>query len=218
MNLALFDLDNTLLAGDSDYLWGRFLVDQGLVDGDSYEQQNRRFYEQYKAGSLDIREFARFSLGRLGAFDQAVLDDLRRQFVAECIRPIIAPGARQLLQRHREAGHQMLIITATNSFITTPIAELLEVPELLGTDGEIVDGRFTGEITGTPCFQEGKVARLQAWLSSREPATESWFYSDSINDAPLLEWADHPYAVDPCPQLTELARMRNWPIISLRGA
>lgn len=216
MELALFDLDNTLLAGDSDYLWGRFLVDKGLVDGDDYERQNQAFYEDYKAGCLDIRAFARFSLGRMGQFAPEQLDSLRAEYLQQCIAPIIAPGTPSLLAKHREAGHQLLIITATNSYITAPIAELLGIEHLLGTDGQRVDGRFNGEIDGIPCFQSGKIDKLEAWLKDRPAVTRSWFYSDSINDAPLLEWADHAHAVDPCPRLAELARQRGWPILSLR--
>lgn len=216
MKLALFDLDNTLLAGDSDYLWGRFLVDQGLVDGASYEAQNQRFYEDYKAGQLDIHEFARFSLGRMGEFDMPRLDALRERFVQDIIRPVVAPGAKDLLARHRNLGHQLVIITATNSYITTPIAAMLGVDTLLGTDGELEQGRFNGRIAGTPCFQDGKITKLQDWLQGRAKVQESWFYSDSINDAPLLDWADHPYAVDPCPKLSTLAAEKDWPVISLR--
>lgn len=216
MELALFDLDNTLLAGDSDYSWGRYLVDKGLVDGAEYEAQNRKFYEDYKAGELDIRAFARFSLGRLGQFDMAQLQAWRADFVTSVIQPIIAPGSMDLLNHHRSAGRELVIITATNSFITRPIADLLGVEHLLGTDGEVINGRFTGEIDGIPCFQGGKIEKLQAWLEGRPAPTETWFYSDSINDAPLLEWADHAFAVDPCPKLTALAQSNGWPTISLR--
>ncbi len=216
MELALFDLDNTLLAGDSDYSWGRYLVDKGLVDGAEYEAQNRKFYEDYKAGELDIRAFARFSLGRLGQFDMAQLEAWRADFVTSVIQPIIAPGSMDLLNHHRSAGRELVIITATNSFITRPIADLLGVEHLLGTDGEVINGRFTGEIAGIPCFQGGKIEKLQAWLEGRPAPTETWFYSDSINDAPLLEWADHAFAVDPCPKLTALAQSNGWPTISLR--
>lgn len=216
MELALFDLDNTLLAGDSDYLWGRYLVDQGLVDSAAYEEQNRKFFEDYKAGTLDIREFARFSLGRLGQFDPLELDRWRADFVERCIRPIVASGARALLDEHRQAGRTLLIITATNSYITRPIADLLGVEHLLGTDGERVDGRFTGEIAGTPCFQEGKITKLQQWLADKPAVTRSWFYSDSINDAPLLEWADYAFAVDACEGLAALALERGWVRMSLR--
>lgn len=216
MELALFDLDNTLLAGDSDYSWGRYLVDKGLVDGAEYEAQNQQFYEDYKAGELDIRAFARFSLGRLGQFDMTQLQAWRKDFVASVIQPMIAPGSVDLLNNHRSAGRELVIITATNSFITRPIADLLGVEHLLGTDGEVINGRFTGEIDGIPCFQGGKIEKLQAWLEDRPAPRETWFYSDSINDAPLLEWADHAFAVDPCPKLTALAQNNGWPVISLR--
>ena len=216
MELALFDLDNTLLAGDSDYLWGRYLVDRGLVDGAEYEAQNQKFYEDYKSGQLDIRAFARFSLGRMGQFEATQLDRLRADYIAERIQPIIAPGTQALLQQHRDAGRELLIITATNSYITQPIAELLGIENLLGTDGQKLDGRFTGEIEGTPCFQQGKIDKLQQWLANKPAVTQSWFYSDSINDAPLLDWADHAFAVDPCERLAALAQEKDWPIISLR--
>lgn len=217
MELALFDLDNTLLAGDSDYLWGRYLVDQGLVDGADYEAQNQKFYEDYKAGQLDIRAFARFSLGRMGQFEPQDLDRWRDDYVQTCIKPIIAPGAQALLDEHRNAGRTLLIITATNSYITRPIADLLGVEHLIGTDGQRVDGRFSGEIEGTPCFQDGKITKLQQWLADKPAVSQSWFYSDSINDAPLLEWADHAFAVDACERLSALALERGWERMSLRG-
>lgn len=216
MKLAAFDLDNTLLAGDSDYLWGRYLVASGLVDGAHYEAENQRFYAQYAAGTLDIHEFARFSLGNMGRIEPSQLEALRAAFVETIIRPIIAPGARALLDHHREAGHKLVIITATNSYITQPIADMLGVPTLLGTDPVYVAGRMTGDIDGVPCFQEGKVTRLQQWLADHR-LEESWFYSDSANDLPLLEWADHPVAVDPCARLHAEATARGWPIMSLRG-
>ncbi|MGJ8668995.1 MAG: HAD family hydrolase [Oceanococcus sp.] len=217
MELALFDLDNTLLAGDSDYLWGRYLVEHGLVDGAEYEAQNQKFYQDYKAGQLDIRAFARFSLGRMGQFEPKELDTLRSDYVANCIKPIVAAGTQALLHEHREAGRELVIITATNSYITSPIAELLGIDTLLGTDGVRVDGRFNGEIEGIPCFQQGKIEKLQQWLSDKPRVSQSWFYSDSINDAPLLEWADHAFAVDPCERLSALASEKNWPILSLRN-
>ncbi len=217
MNLAIFDLDNTLLAGDSDYLWGQFLVTQGLVDGPAYTRQNQRFYTDYQAGRLDIRAFIRFSLGHLAAHEMADLKRLRNRFIEECIRPIIAAGTRALLDHHRRQGDQLLIITATNRFVTEPIAQLLGIEELLATDPEIIDGRFTGELVGTPCFQDGKVQRLRQWLAARDQSYElTSFYSDSANDMPLLEIVDAPYAVDPCPRLRALATARAWPIISLR--
>ncbi len=216
MKLAAFDLDNTLLAGDSDYLWGQYLVHSGLVDGEEYEAANQRFYAQYEAGTLDMHEFARFSLGRMGAVDPDKLRALRDAFVQEVIEPIIAPGAHNLIETHRSAGAELVIITATNTFITLPIAQKLGIPALIGTEPVYANGRMTGEIDGTPCFQEGKVDKLQEWLGQR-PVTESWFYSDSANDIPLLEWANHPVAVDPCPRLKAIASERGWPITSLRG-
>ncbi len=217
MKLAAFDLDNTLLAGDSDYLWGQYLVSSGLVDGREYTAANERFYAQYEAGTLDIYEFARFSLGRMGAVAPDKLNALRDRFVEEVIEPIIAPGAAELIESHRQNGAELVIITATNTFITRPIADRLGIDALIGTEPVYVDGRMTGEIDGTPCFQEGKVSKLQDWLAERT-VCESWFYSDSANDIPLLEWAQHPVAVDPCPRLKSVAMERGWPITSLREA
>lgn len=217
MKLAAFDLDNTLLAGDSDYLWGQFLVSRGQVDGPSYDAANRRFYEDYQAGVLDIHAFARFSLGQMGHIGTAELLRMRREFVEEVIAPIVAPGAQALIEDHRGRGDTLIIITATNTFITRPIAELLGIENLLGTEPAIENGRMTGEIAGTPCFQEGKLVRLNEWLDGRA-VEESWFYSDSVNDVPLMEWADHAFAVDPCPRLRQIAEERRWPILSLRQA
>jgi HAD superfamily hydrolase (TIGR01490 family) len=217
LNLAIFDLDNTLLSGDSDYLWGQFLVERGLVDGPRYALENQRYYEAYKAGTLDIREFLRFSLAPLRNHDLETLRQWHRQYLVDKILPIIPEGARELLRLHRECGHELLIITATNRFVTEPIAAELEVDALLATEPEIRDGRYTGEVTGTPCFQAGKVERLAQWLSQRSHRyARRWFYSDSHNDLPLLEQVDHPVAVDPDAQLEAVARNRGWPIASLR--
>lgn len=217
MHLALFDLDNTLLAGDSDYLWGRFLVDAGVVDATAYESANRRFHEQYKAGELDIHAFQRFSLQPLIDNSLDEMRALRERFVEERIRPIVAPGSDTLLARHRERGDDLVIITATNRFVTEPIAELLGVHELLATEPERVNGRYTGAIAGTPCYREGKVDRLRQWLAAHgRDYRDTWFYSDSHNDLPLLERVEHPVAVDPDDTLEAAARKRDWPIISLR--
>lgn len=217
MSLAIFDLDNTLLGGDSDYLWGRFLVEQGHVDGAYYERENQRYYEEYKAGTLDIYEFLRFSLRPLAEHDMATLQQWHRQFMAEKVTPIMLPEAAALLQKHREAGDFLLIITATNSFVTTPIATALGVDHLLATESELVNGRYTGEVTGTPCFQQGKVTRLNAWLAETgHNLAGSWFYSDSHNDLPLLEMVSHPVAVDADETLSAHAIARGWPLISLR--
>ncbi len=217
VQLAIFDLDNTLLAGDSDYLWGKFLAGRGIVDPEFYEQENQRFYEEYQAGDLDIFEFLAFSLKPLAEHEPEILATLHQDFMAECIRPIITPAARQLLARHRDNGDVLLIITATNRFITAPIAEELEVPHLLATDPEIINGRYTGRVEGIPCFREGKVERLQQWLKQKGyNMAESWFYSDSHNDLPLLEMVSHPVAVDPDETLADHATAKGWPIISLR--
>jgi HAD superfamily hydrolase (TIGR01490 family) len=218
MSLAIFDLDNTLLAGDSDYEWGRFLCDQGVVDAAAYERENRRFYQQYLAGKLDIYEFARFAYKPLADNRLEDLHRWRDQFVEERIQSMILPQARALIEKHRERGDTPLIITSTNRFITEPIARALSVEHLLASEPEFVDGRYTGELTGTPCFQAGKVTRLEAWLKETgHSLDESWFYSDSHNDIPLLERVSHPVAVDADDQLTDYARERGWPIISLRS-
>ncbi len=219
MSLAIFDLDNTLLAGDSDYLWGQFLVQKGIVDGDYYERENQRFYDEYKAGTLDIYEFLRFSLKPLAEHDLETLQGWHRQFMAEAIEPILLPQARALLQRHREQGDFLLIITATNLFVTAPIAAVYGVDHILATEPELKDGHYTGAVAGVPCFQHGKVERLEQWLrESGHNLADSWFYSDSHNDLPLLEMVTHPVAVDPDDTLADHASAKGWPVISLREA
>jgi HAD superfamily hydrolase (TIGR01490 family) len=217
MALALFDLDNTLLNGDSDYLWGCFLVEHGIVDAETYQSENQRFYDQYLAGTLDIYEFLRFQLRPLGTHKRRQLEQWREQFLNEKIDPIMLPKARALLDRHRQQGDELLIITATNRFITGPIAERYAIPHLLATEPEMRNGEYTVGVTGTPCFQAGKVERLETWLKEQGQNLDgSWFYSDSHNDRPLLERVDHPVAVDPDDRLRALARERGWPAISLR--
>ncbi|HIP53716.1 MAG TPA: HAD family hydrolase [Chromatiales bacterium] len=218
MALAIFDLDNTLLAGDSDYLWGVFLSEQGVVDRDQYERENRRFYEDYLAGRLDIYEWLRFSLRPLRENDPERLFRLRERFMRETIEPLISKAALDLIQKHRRAGDVAMIITATNSFITRPIAERLDIEHLIATEPEVLAGRFTGEVIGTPTFREGKVKRLEAWLHEEgQDLRGSHFYSDSHNDLPLLERVDHPVAVDPDETLATIARERDWPILPLHS-
>lgn len=219
MSLAIFDLDNTLLGDDSDYLWGRFLVEQQLVDGDFYERENQRFYDDYKMGTLDIREFLAFSLEPLARIELDSLTRLHHQFMQEKIVPIMLPAAQALLDKHRQQGDYLLIITATNRFVTEPIAQTLGVDDLIATNPEMRNGRYTGQVAGTPCFREGKVSRLKTWLrENQQNLADSWFYSDSHNDLPLLEMVTHPVAVDPDDTLAAHASAKGWPMISLRGA
>ncbi|MGR9106427.1 MAG: histidinol-phosphatase [Gammaproteobacteria bacterium] len=218
MSLAIFDLDNTLIGGDSDYLWGQFLVEQGIVDRDQYESTNARFYEEYKAGTLDITAFLRFALAPLAAHSLDKLYAWRAQYIEEKIRPILLPEARALIERHIEAGHTPLVITATNRFVTEPIIDLYGIPNMIATVPERIDGRFTGDVSGIPCFREGKVLNLDHWLEETgHSLSDSWFYSDSHNDLPLLLRVDNPVAVDPDETLRKIALDNNWPVISLRG-
>jgi HAD superfamily hydrolase (TIGR01490 family) len=219
MRLVLFDLDNTLLAGDSDYEWAQFLIEEGVLERATYEARNREFYEQYKAGTLDIRQFLDFQLQPLAQYPRATLDAWHRGFMQRKIAPMISEAARALVERHRD--DLRVIVTATNSFVTAPIAQALGVDHLIATDPEQCEGRFTGGVAGEPCFREGKVARLRTWLAARSMTladfAESWFYSDSANDLPLLEQVTHPVAVDPDPRLEAVALSRGWPILRLHS-
>lgn len=217
MTLAIFDLDYTLLAGDSDHAWGEFLIERGLVDGPTYRETNDRYFAQYLAGTLDIHEFLAFALAPLARLDRPLLDQLHKEFLDTRIRPMIAPGTPALLEKHRARGDTLIIITATNRFITAPIARLLGVEHLIATDPEESGGRFTGRVAGTPCYREGKVVRLEAWTREHGASLAgSWCYSDSHNDLPILTRATHPVAVDPDSILRQEAATRGWPIISLR--
>lgn len=217
MKLALFDLDNTLLAGDSDFEWAQFLIEQGVLDREVYEARNQDFYDQYKAGTLDIFEFLDFQLKPLSRHPRAVLDAWHREFMARRINPIIRDSARALVERHR--GDMRVIITATNSFVTAPIARAFGIEHLIATEPESRDGEFTGNVRGVPCFREGKVRCLDSWLAQRggsmDSFDESWFYSDSLNDLPLLSRVTHPVAVDPDATLRAYAARCGWPVISL---
>ncbi len=216
MALVIFDLDNTLLAGDSDYLWGKFLVDQGEVDGEVYESTNRRFYDDYKAGTLDIFAFLKFSLEPLTRISNERLTKLHNQYMNEVIQPLVTSNALSLVDQHRQMGDTLLIITATNHFITAPIAKVFGIENLLATDPEMIEGRYTGNVAGTPCYQDGKVVRLNTWLDEHhQDLNGSRFYSDSHNDLPLLSKVDHPIAVDPDDILRQHAIDNDWKIMNL---
>ena len=217
MSLAIFDLDNTLLADDSDYLWGQFLDDRKIVDADYYAQENERFYQEYKLGKLDILEFLNFSLKPLADNTLEDLYQWRAQFLTEVIQPILLAPAHELISKHKQRGDILLVITATNHFVTEPIVNLYGIKHLLATTPELIANRYTGRVAGTPCFQEGKVTRLQKWLKETgNDLKDSWFYSDSHNDLPLLKQVTHPVAVNPDDSLKNYAKQQNWPIISLR--
>ena len=220
MNLALFDLDNTILAGDSDYNWSRFLIQEGYLDGAIHAEKNEKFYADYKAGTLDIYAFVEFQFKPLARNPRSVLNQLLKKYVEEVIKPMITEKAYALVRKHREEGDLLIVITATNSFITKPIAALFGIENLIGTDPEEKEGEFTGKVSGLPSFKEGKVTRLEAWLKNKNLSLadfkKSYFYSDSHNDLPLMQKVTHPIAVDADDILTEYAKSKGWPLISLR--
>lgn len=220
MNLALFDLDNTILAGDSDYNWSRFLIQEGYLDGAIHAEKNEKFYADYKAGTLDIYAFVEFQFKPLARNPRTVLNQLLKKYVEEVIKPMITEKARALVKRHQDEGDLIIVITATNSFITKPIAELFGIENLIGTDPEEKEGEFTGKVSGLPSFKEGKVTRLEAWLKGKKLSLasfeKSYFYSDSHNDLPLMQKVTHPVAVDSDDVLSEYAQSKDWPQISLR--
>jgi HAD superfamily hydrolase (TIGR01490 family) len=219
MNLALFDLDYTLLPIDSDYEWARFLIRQGVLDGDHYERENERFFAQYKQGTLDIHEFLRFQLAPLAAHPRTRLDAWHQQYMSEVISPRIAPQARELVERHRRQGDLIALVTATNAFVTAPIARAFGIDHLIATGIEEKDGEFTGRPHGTPSFREGKVERTEQWLQALGHHLgafgQSWFYSDSMNDLPLLERVTHPVATNPDERLASTAQQRGWTVLRL---
>jgi HAD superfamily hydrolase (TIGR01490 family) len=220
MNLALFDLDNTLLAGDSDFEWAQFLISKGVLDREVHEAKNQAFYDDYKAGTLDIHAFLQFQLAPLARHARTELDAWHREFVATRIRPIIGSAARTLVQRHLDAGDLCAIVTATNSFVTGPICQEFGIPHLIATIPAQEEGQFTGAPRGLPAFREGKITRVDAWLEALGlwwgSFEQSWFYSDSLNDLPLLAKVTHPVAVDPDDTLRAHAAAQGWPILSLR--
>lgn len=219
MPLAIFDLDDTLLAGDSDHLWGTWLCEQGRVDAAAHATANETFYADYRAGSLDIAAYLRFALQPVAGYTTAEIASWQAAFLRDKIAPIMLPKAHELIDSHRQRGDTLLVITATNEVVAGPIVRQLGVDNLIACGVEVTEGRYTGAPTGTPSYREGKVLRLQAWLADRdESLTGATFYSDSHNDLPLLQLVDNPVAVDPDPTLAAHARDNGWRIISLRGA
>ena len=211
MPLALFDLDNTLLAGDSDYAWGEFLVHEEKVDPDHYARMNEQFYEDYQQGKLDIYEYLRFAL--------APLATLEHKFMSQVVSKMWLPAAEALVEKHRAAGDQLMVISATNRFIVEPICHRFGISEIIATEPEQLNGRYTGRVTGVPSYQQGKVTRLQQWLNEKgESLAGSHFYSDSINDLPLLQVVDQAVAVNPDELLLAEAAQRGWPVLDLRSA
>ncbi|MCX7897962.1 MAG: HAD-IB family hydrolase [Rhodocyclaceae bacterium] len=220
MRLALFDLDNTLLAGDSDFAWAQFLIAKGVLDREVHAAKNQAFYDDYKAGVLDIEAFLAFQLAPLSRHTRSELDAWHREFMATYIAPMMTPAARTLVARHRDAGDLCAVVTATNSFVTGPIARAFGIEHLIATIPACENGHFTGKVRGIPAFREGKIARVEAWLETLGlwwgSFAETWFYSDSLNDLPLLQRVSHPVAVDPDDTLRREAASRGWPIMSLR--
>ncbi|MEI2635864.1 MAG: HAD family hydrolase [Methylotenera sp.] len=219
-NLALFDLDNTLLAGDSDYNWSLFLISEGLLDAKTHHDRNEQFYADYKNGCLNIVEFLKFQLQPLSQHSKKFLDQLHLKYMQKVIRPMMTQKAQDLVNKHKVAGDLCVVITATNSFVTKPIAIAYGVEHLIGSDPEMVDGEYTGGVAGVPTYKEGKVIRLNQWLAERGQQLSdfetSYFYSDSHNDLPLMKLVTNPVAVDADAILTAYAEEQAWPQISLR--
>lgn len=221
MNLALFDLDNTLLLGDSDYEWGQFLIAKGMQDREEHEVKNSEFLRQYNAGSLDIQTFLDFQLSPLAHISRSKLDELHSEFMRLRIRPMILKKGRDLVARHLASGDLVAVVTSTNSFVAGPIVRDLGIQSLIATVPAQVNGGFTGRARGTPSYREGKIVRVVEWLESMGlwlgSFEKSWFYGDSLNDIPLMERVTDPVAVDPDPTLAQCAAARAWSIISLRS-
>ena len=220
MQLVLFDLDNTLLAGDSDFEWAQFLIAKGVLDREVHEAENHEFFKQYKAGTLDIHKFLDFQLKPLTHYSRTQLDGWHREFMTTRILPIIDQKARALVNRHLESGALCALVTATNSFVTAPIAREFRIEHLIATIPVQENGLFTGQPRGIPSFREGKISRVESWLESMglwwSSFERSWFYSDSLNDLPLMSKVSDPVAVDPDDTLRMHALQVNWPVISLR--
>ena len=211
MQLALFDLDHTLLNLDSDHAWGEFLISQRLVDAQDHRARNDQFYEDYKAGTLDAVAYNEFVFEFLAQHDLPILAQLHQQFMQQVILPALRPRGQAAIAAHRALGHEIVIITATNAFVTAPIAAAFGVQQLIASQPELINGRYSGKLSGEPCFQAGKLHHLQRWLAGRE-VVESWGYSDSFNDLPLLNFVDHPVAVNPDTRLHAHALAQHWPV------
>lgn len=221
MSLALFDLDNTLLVGDSDYEWNQFLIDQGALDPGRFREINDDFLASYEDGTLDMESFCRVIFGALRTYSLPVLEEWRDIFVRECIKDKVAPRAPDLLAHHRARGDDLVMVTATNEFVVRPIADLLGIENVLATRPEVQGQYFTGALVGPACFREGKIWHVERYLEEqgencREAARGAVFYSDSHNDLPLMEWVNTPVAVDPDESLRDCARERGWQVLSLR--
>lgn len=211
MTLALFDLDNTLLDGDSDHLWHEYLIARGVLSGSLHGERLNEFDRQYHAGELDAQAYLEFTLGLLERIPAIELRALRDDFMTQVIKPRIPNAARSLLAKHRAAGHTLIVITLTQRFISEPIAAEFGVDDLVATVPEMIDGRLTGRITGEPCYQRGKIRHLQAWMEANRATLEnSYFYSDSLNDLPLLEAVTSPVVVGPDKALAKVAAERGW--------
>jgi HAD superfamily hydrolase (TIGR01490 family) len=220
MNLTLFDLDHTLLPLDSDYEWGQFMCRIGAVDPVEFARRNGEFYEQYQAGTLDPVEYLEFAFGNLARFPRRQLDDWHRQFMAEVIEPAIRPAAAELVRRHLDAGDLVAIVTATNRFVTAPIAQAFGVEHLIAAEPVLDEaGDITGAFRGTPPYGPGKVVNLGRWLEARGQSLQAFdkstFYSDSQNDIPLLSAVTHPVATNPNARLSAHAKTQGWPILNL---
>ena len=217
MSLAIFDLDNTLIGGDSDFLWGEFLGEEGVVDANAYRKKNEYFYQQYDLGTLDIYAWLEFCLEPLSRYSMKELQEFHHRFMIQKIEPIMLDKAQNCINQHKERGDTVLVMTASNSFVTAPIAKKYGINQMLATEPEIKAGRYTGGVSGIPCFQSGKVDKLMPWLQKNEETlTGSTFYSDSHNDLPLLELVDNPVAVNADKILTKIAQKKGWDILNWR--
>jgi HAD superfamily hydrolase (TIGR01490 family) len=217
MSLAIFDLDNTLIGGDSDFLWGEFIGEEGIVDANAYRKKNEYFYQQYDLGTLDIYAWLEFCLEPLTRYSMTELQELHHRFMIQKIEPIMLDKAQNCINRHKERGDTVLVMTASNSFVTAPIVKQYGINQLLATEPEIKAGRYTGGVSGMPCFQAGKIDKLMPWLQKNEETlTGSTFYSDSHNDLPLLELVDNPVAVNADKILTKIAEKKGWEILNWR--